>query len=109
MSNDQSTVRLVIGALALLALSVVIGGIALAFADRSLPGELIAIGSAAAGAIGGILSRTGPAGPTPVEVINPTADPVTVAEAGHVDSTTLLLLAVFAISVIALLVATGVL
>lgn len=95
MSNDQSTVRLVIGSLALLALSVVVGGIALAFADRSLPGELIAIGSAAAGAVGGILSRTGPTGPTPVEVVNPRADPVNVSEAGQ--SIVVVLLTVIAV------------
>lgn len=56
--NDQSTVRLVIGLLGLLALATVVGGICLAFTDRGLPGELIAIGSAAAGSIAGILSHT---------------------------------------------------
>lgn len=41
--------------LVLVALTVVIGGIVLALGDRSLPGELIAIGSGAAGALGGTL------------------------------------------------------
>ena len=77
--NSQSTVRLVISALGLLALFVVGGGIYLTAQDKSLPGELIAIGSAAAGAIGGILSRTGTE-PQPVEVINVPADPVPVAQ-----------------------------
>lgn len=77
--NSQSTVRMVIGVLGLLALSVVIGGIILALADKSLPGELIAIGSAAAGAVGGILSKTGdPEQAQPVNVVNVDADPVPV-------------------------------
>lgn len=61
--NDQSTVRIVIAALGLLAFAVVVGGIYLTAIDKSLPGELIAIGAAAAGAVGGILSRTGAAMP----------------------------------------------
>lgn len=61
--NDQSTVRIVIAALGLLAFAVVVGGIYLTAIDKSLPGELIAIGAAAAGAVGGILSRTGAAEP----------------------------------------------
>lgn len=42
----------------LIALAVVVGGIVLAMSDRSLPGELIAIGSGAAGAVGALLGRT---------------------------------------------------
>lgn len=76
--NDQATVRLVILVLGALALAVVIGGIVLALDDKSLPGELIAIGAAAAGAIGGILSKTGAADPTPV--VGPEGGPVPVAE-----------------------------
>jgi hypothetical protein len=77
--NSQSTVRLVIAVLGLLALSVVIGGIILALDDKTLPGELIAIGSAAAGAVGGILSKTGDTSePQAVEVVNPLGDPVPV-------------------------------
>lgn len=75
--NSQSTVRAVIITLGLLALFVVGGGIYLTAQDKSLPGELIAIGSAAAGAIGGILSRTGTE-PQPVEVVNVPAEPVPV-------------------------------
>lgn len=78
--NDGRTVRLVIIVLALLALAVVIGGIALAFSDRGLPGELIAIGSAAAGAIAGILSHTSSDQPTPVNVVNEADDAVPVAQ-----------------------------
>lgn len=78
-SNSQGTVRLVIAVLGLLALSVVIGGIVLALDDKGLPGELIAIGSAAAGAVGGILSKTGDTSePQAVEVVNVSADPVPV-------------------------------
>jgi hypothetical protein len=54
-----TVVLVVIISLALLAFAVVIGGIYLTAIDRSLPGELIAIGSAAAGALAGILSKTG--------------------------------------------------
>ena len=77
--NSQSTVRLVIAVLGLLALAVVVGGIVLALDDKTLPGELIAIGSAAAGAVGGILSKTGDAAePQAVEIVNVPADPVPV-------------------------------
>ena len=47
--------------------------------DKDLSGELIAIGSAAAGAIAGILSKTG-TDPQPVVVHQPATDPVPVAE-----------------------------
>ena len=57
--NRPTVVLVVIIALALLAFAVVIGGIYLTAIDKSLPGELIAIGSAAAGAVAGILSKTG--------------------------------------------------
>ena len=98
--NSQSTVRLVIGVLGLLALAVVVGGIILALDDKALPGELIAIGSAAAGAVGGILSKTGDA---EVTIVNDEDDPVPVAgrplraDRGHVDAR--------AIAVVALVVA----
>lgn len=49
---------LVIAALTIIAVLVVAGGIYLVANDRSLPGELIAIGSAAAGAIASILSKS---------------------------------------------------
>lgn len=75
--NSQSTVRTVIAVLGVLAVLVVGGGIYLAAADKSLPGELIAIGSAAAGAVAGILSRTG-TDPQPVVVEQPHDDPVPV-------------------------------
>lgn len=75
--TEHRTVQAVIGVLGLLALSVVIGGIYLAAVDRSLPGELIAIGSAAAGAVGGILSKTS-SGTQEVEVVNAQRDPVPV-------------------------------
>ena len=78
--NDQSTVRLVIGLLGLLALATVVGGICLAFTDRGLPGELIAIGSAAAGSIAGILSHTS-SDAQDVNVVNEPAEPIPVQEA----------------------------
>lgn len=82
--TDKTTVRLVIGTLALLAFAVVVGGIYLTAIDRSLPGELIAIGSAAAGAVAGILSKVGQSDPQ--EVTGPQGGPVAVVdEGGHVD------------------------
>jgi hypothetical protein len=75
--NNQRTVLLVIAVLGALALAVVVGGIVLALEDKSLPGELIAIGSAAAGAVGGILSKTG--GETQ-QVVGPGGGPVPVTE-----------------------------
>ena len=60
--QDRLTVRLVVVGLALIALAVVVGGIVLAVGDRAIPGELVAIGSGAAGALGGILARTNEAG-----------------------------------------------
>ena len=49
--NSPKTIYMVISVLGMLALSVVIGGIVLTLNDKDLSGELIAIGSAAAGAI----------------------------------------------------------
>jgi len=49
--------NLVAGALAVITLAVVIGGIVLALRDKTLPGELIAIGSATAGALASSLTR----------------------------------------------------
>lgn len=56
--NDQWAVRIVLMALFLITITVVAGGIYLTANDKDLPGELIAIGSASAGAIAGILSKT---------------------------------------------------
>ena len=58
--NRPTVVLVVIISLAALAFAVVVGGIYLTAIDKSLPGELIAIGSAAAGAVGGILAKTSP-------------------------------------------------
>ena len=77
--NSPKTIYMVITVLGLLALAVVIGGIVLTLNDKDLSGELIAIGSAAAGAIAGILSKTG-TDPQPVVVHQPANDPVPVAE-----------------------------
>lgn len=75
--NDRFTERLAIAFLGLLAFSAVAGGIVLAWSDKSLPGEIIAIGSAAAGVLGGMFSNVGKTGgPAPVTVVNPAGDPV---------------------------------
>lgn len=78
--GDNTTVRLVIATLAALAFAVVVGGIYLTAIDKALPGELIAIGSAAAGAVAGILSKTGHNDPQPVT--GPGGGPVVVADEG---------------------------
>lgn len=54
---DKTTTLAVIIVLGLLAISVVVGGIVLAMSDRGMPDALIAIGSAAAGAVGTVLVR----------------------------------------------------
>lgn len=64
--NDQSTVRLVIGVLGVLALTVVIGGIVLVMDEKSMPDALIAMGSVSVGAVAGILARTSGDSPVPV-------------------------------------------
>ena len=82
--NDARVVMTVLIALAVLSTLTVAGGIYLTAIDKTLPGELIAIGSAAAGAIAGILSRTNTVhDPTPqaVTVVNPPAAPVPVEAA----------------------------
>lgn len=56
--TDALTVRLVVVGLAIIALTVVVGGIVLALDGRTLPEALVAIGSGAAGALGGILAKT---------------------------------------------------
>lgn len=101
MSNG--TVRLVIGSLALLAFTIVAGGIYLTAIDKSLPGELIAIGSAAAGAIAGILSKTGH-NDEPQEVVGPQGGPVPVAESGMGEIALVLLTVV---AVLLVLIAAG--
>ena len=78
--SDNTTVRLVIGTLALLAFTVVTGGVYLTAIDKALPGELIAIGSAAAGAVAGILSKTGHS--EPQEVTGPRGGPVPIVDEG---------------------------
>lgn len=81
MKNSQATVLAVIIVLGVLAVCVVGGGIYLAANDKTLPGELIAIGSAAAGAIAGLLAKTGTEGPEPQPVVGVEGGPVVVAPA----------------------------
>jgi uncharacterized membrane protein YjjB (DUF3815 family) len=56
--NDQKTVRLVIALLGLVAVLTVAGGIYLTATNHELPESLVAIGSLALGALGGLLSQT---------------------------------------------------
>lgn len=74
--TDRLIVLVVLIALAVLSVGTLLGGIVLALNDKSLPGELIAIGSSSAGAIAGILGRTGA---SEVQVMNRSTDPVPVA------------------------------
>lgn len=105
--TDRITVRLVIGSLSALALVVVVGGIVLALDDKSLPGELIAIGSLAAGAVAGILSKTGHSEPT--EVTGPRGGPVPVVdEGGHADTALVTCIACVLIAAVVVLWAVGV-
>lgn len=76
MKNNQTVTAMVVLVLGCLALATVIGGIILAAEDKSLPGELIAIGASAAGAIGGILAKT--SATDDVRVVNEANDPVPV-------------------------------
>lgn len=80
--NDNITERLGLVFLGLIAFAVVVGGIVLAWNDKSLPGELIAIGSAAAGVIGGLFGKIGGGEPRAVNVVNEGPDEaIPVAEA----------------------------
>lgn len=57
-TTDTWVVRFVVILLGLVALAVVIGGAVLAAQDHALPGELIAIGAGASGALAAMLSST---------------------------------------------------
>lgn len=103
--NDQNTVRLVIGILGAVAVAVIIGSFVLAADDRAIPGELVAMGSLAVGAVAGILSKTATNDPQPVEVVNRNDEPVPVNEAGNTDIVTI---CVVIIAVVAVLFALGV-
>lgn len=56
--DDRWTMRIVVAALAALGVIIVLGGISLTFVGRDVPEALIAIGSGAVGALGGILTRS---------------------------------------------------
>lgn len=54
--KDVWIYRMVVGSLALVALVTVLGGIVLAFTGREIPAAVIALGSAAIGALAGLLA-----------------------------------------------------
>jgi len=56
--TDTWNVRLVILFLGLIALAVVVGGQLLSALDKEVPVSIVALGSGAAGALGGILAST---------------------------------------------------
>lgn len=72
---DRTVTLAVLVILGAVSLAVVVGGLVLAMNDKSLPGELIAIGAGGVGAIAGLLA---PAGRSEVEVVNRPDKPVPV-------------------------------
>lgn len=107
MNQDRFTERLAVGFLGLLSFATVAGGIVLAWNDKSLPGEIIAIGSAAAGVIGGMFSNLGRSNePAPVNVVNERDDPIPVADVPH-DGFTLVEVCLVVVVVILVLWAIG--
>jgi hypothetical protein len=56
VKKDVWIYRMVVGALALVALVTVLGGIGLAFTGGEIPSSVIALGSAAIGALAGLLA-----------------------------------------------------
>ncbi len=58
MSTDRLTVQMVVAFIGLFGLLTIGGLIALAYAGRSIPDPLSALGGAAVGALGSLLART---------------------------------------------------
>jgi hypothetical protein len=59
-NQDPLLYRIIVISLAVAALLTIVGGIVLAFVGKEIPASIIAIGAAAAGALGGVLMpRTG--------------------------------------------------
>lgn len=56
LQNDNWIYRIVVGSLGLVILIAVIGGIYLAYVDKKLPEGIIALASAAVGALAGLLA-----------------------------------------------------
>ncbi len=56
--TDRITIRAVVAILGLVAVSTMIGGFVLAYASKTIPDALIALGSAALGSVGTLLART---------------------------------------------------
>ena len=76
--TDRTVTLSIVLVLGVVAVATVIGGLVLAMNDKSLPEAVIAIGSGAVGAIGGLLARSPLDGPQDVNVVNRAADPVPV-------------------------------
>lgn len=79
--NDTRTVRLVLIFGGLTVLAAMLGGIALAYTDRTLPDALIALGSGALGLLSGAAIPTVSREPQRVVVDQPEGEPVPVQEA----------------------------
>lgn len=56
--TDSFTIRLVVASLAVIALVALVGTLVLAYAGKTIPDAIIALGSACVGAVSGILART---------------------------------------------------
>ncbi len=82
--TSKTTVNMVVGLLGLALLACIAGAIALTATQNTVPDQLWTIGATALGSLASVLVslRSGEAGTAqPVNVVNPEADPVNVAEA----------------------------
>lgn len=100
--NDKITFAVIImlGAVGIL---VVVGGLVLAYNDKALPGELIAIGAGAVSAIAAILANPG----RQVEVVNEPDNPVPVDGGFATKPSILLLVAALLLAVVAVILFLG--
>lgn len=77
--TDAKTIRMVLAFAGLTVLAAMVGGIALAYSDRTLPDALIALGSGALGLLAGAMM---PTGRQEVVIRQPANDPVPTVELG---------------------------
>jgi hypothetical protein len=80
--KDVLTIRMVLAFAGLTVLAAMLGGIALAYTDRTLPDALIALGSGALGLLGGAALDTR-SGPQDVQVVNRGAAEAVPVEGGE--------------------------
>lgn len=78
--TDRLTIRMVLAFAGITVLVAMVGGIVLAFYDRTLPDALIALGSGALGLLGGAAMPT--SGRQEVIIRQPADEPVPVTDGG---------------------------